>query len=1659
MTITVYIGDPLLTGETATRQVEDAFYGADFPLRLKITKTIIDPLSFPEIEGFYINHGIGENVIVVFPTMDSLIRAATSIENIADKKDLLSILIISDDVIAIPALPYKPINSETDINDLNISFTTQFDYISSQINNATSGLPQTRAELITEQATRATNDTAIVSSITALSAQINNSVTGLAKTRADLITEQDARATNDSAVASSVTALSAQVNNVTTGLPKTRAELATEQTTRADNDTAIASNVTALSAQINNATTGLPKTRADLVTEQGARAFGDSAVADTVTTLSAQVNNSVTGLPKTRADVITEQNARVAGDSAVADTVTALQAKVSDDISAAILAEQSARSNGDGAVALSVTTLSAQVNHATSGLPKTRADLVTEQKTRADNDTTIASSVTALSTTVGSHTTSISSQLTSINGLNASYSVKIDANGFISGYGLASDTTNGVTVSSFAIRADRFSISSPTNPKTPSNPSGIPSVSPFEVRTAATTIDGVTFQPGVYLDNAYITKLTVNQIDARGLVIKDENGNLIIGLGTGFGKNGVGMDYGYIGGSTAPAPNATKNINYKQGGTVPTGQNGDTWFVSTPTAGYITGALYLYSNGWQISSDSTRSQLAGSGVNVMHPRYCTFEEAGLPTLGYGAGGPTPWSQDSTQSVFGSKSLKIHHVTTANDYVTLAPDFSIKLQAGKKWIFSCSVRCSAPSIALNIFLRSVTTNQPGGTQDNSLASLIVTSSVVNSWARYSGVLDLTNDPSVNFQCILDCATDATPYDMWFDGIMLEAQVGDKTTPSPYNEPPNFMATFIGALDSTKNTIYRQTTAPTGGVYSLGDLWFNTTPITASSPATFSQWDGSTWAIVSNVVTNTSQVTDGAGLGTKAVWANVTDSDGTKPANNATNDATFVNTTYPADKLNLQGQIDGKIESWFQIADPASSWSTTAIKLTHTGDTWFKSDTKKLYRYNNTSWNELTDQKAIDAYDNAGTAQSTADGKAVVFIGTTNPTNYDIGDLWDSGATPRNLKTANTASPTYNAAHWTVSANLITDTNQILDSAGLGQSAAWASVVNRPTSLATLNTADGTLLTDSASKLNHSANLLYNGGFENGTDGWGNNFEAGVGNSIWGTTVTKTGLVAGTYVLQQENRLPVQAGAWYVITGDSLLLNPGSGDNVYFDLIFKDGNGADIANGGDSLQNPISYSHDFNIGNANRDAHAIATQAPSGAVSAMARFVAYISSANVIVGCRQIKVERRGLPATAYSSEATFVMLQSKANTAAADAIAANAAIGIISSDGWLSMSEKPDVISRVQSIDNEQAGIDNQADVLVIGRVNYDTAITNFHSYLVTLSPAWNDKTQDTPIDGTLLWHFENVAYYKQLLLNAFVTKNKSLADQANGAIAVIVNNGILDASEKPAVRKEWDQIILDYEAINSQAQTYGTDFTAYQGAINDLYRFLDNGSNVEVNVFTEPPSFITTANLSVDTPVVRQTMINVFADYYYYRTYTINLITDKAATMALWSGIPVGGGRPVDDATKNLGDYANLIGKVNPANRDAYLANNCTSYASSTKGVDHQVAVHGSTAVPTSILVTAGVYITTGGGSVNARARLSVYRLNAAANGWDIIYVGGVAVYDQATISMVSAGGAKVPFHITMTCTETTSYRFAITNDADIVSWAEHVITTLEVVK
>lgn len=127
---------------------------------------------------------------------------------------------------------------------------------------------------------------------------------------------------------------------------------------------------------------------------------------------------------------------------------------------------------------------------------------ITELETEVDDLGTVvgaqATTISAIQTTVGENTTAIETNATSIDGIHGQYTVKIDVNGRVAGFGLSNTDAeyDGGIHSEFAVVADRFQIVSTADDDDV--------IVPFIVTTTTTTLNGVSVPAGVYIADAYI---------------------------------------------------------------------------------------------------------------------------------------------------------------------------------------------------------------------------------------------------------------------------------------------------------------------------------------------------------------------------------------------------------------------------------------------------------------------------------------------------------------------------------------------------------------------------------------------------------------------------------------------------------------------------------------------------------------------------------------------------------------------------------------------------------------------------------------------------------------------------------------------------------------------------------------------------------------------------------------------------------------------------------------------------------------------------------------------------------------------------------------------------------------------------------------------------
>ncbi len=168
---------------------------------------------------------------------------------------------------------------------------------------------------------------------------------------------------------------------------------------------------------------------------------------------------------------------------------------------AGVWSEQSARIEGDLAQSIRVDQVVTQMN---------QNDALYQQQIKATADAVSANvtATTTLQTKVGENTASIQAQQTSINGLTARATLKLQSGNLIGGVGIENDSK---TVD-FIIQANKFAIGAP------SGVSGVSHAYAFIYQSTASTLpNGTVIPKGLYLDDAYIGSINANKIHADSL--------------------------------------------------------------------------------------------------------------------------------------------------------------------------------------------------------------------------------------------------------------------------------------------------------------------------------------------------------------------------------------------------------------------------------------------------------------------------------------------------------------------------------------------------------------------------------------------------------------------------------------------------------------------------------------------------------------------------------------------------------------------------------------------------------------------------------------------------------------------------------------------------------------------------------------------------------------------------------------------------------------------------------------------------------------------------------------------------------------------------------------------------------------------------------------
>lgn len=300
--------------------------------------------------------------------------------------------------------------------------------LSSRIDVVSATAGANTAAINTEKTARASGDAANAASITSVQASLN-AVAGTVDANSTAVNTLSARVTN----------VEGSVNSNSQAITSLQATIA-----NADNVGATAQSVIDLSARVTVNEGNIASNSQSITTLQSAvdTLQGDNGGSTAISDLSTRVT-AVEGTVTSQGNAITTLNSNVGTNtSGIASNSTAINSLTTR------------ANNVDGTLSSQAT----QLSSLSSAVGANAADISTEKTARASGDSANATSINNLSTTVSGHTATINSFQSSIDGINAKAGVTIDVNGYMTGWALNNNGSSGA----FNVRADKFSVTSPT---------------------------------------------------------------------------------------------------------------------------------------------------------------------------------------------------------------------------------------------------------------------------------------------------------------------------------------------------------------------------------------------------------------------------------------------------------------------------------------------------------------------------------------------------------------------------------------------------------------------------------------------------------------------------------------------------------------------------------------------------------------------------------------------------------------------------------------------------------------------------------------------------------------------------------------------------------------------------------------------------------------------------------------------------------------------------------------------------------------------------------------------------------------------------------------------------------------------------------------------
>ena len=494
--------------------------------------------------------------------------------------------------------------------------------------------------------------------------------------------------------------------------------------------------------------------------------------------------------------------------------------------------------------------------------------------------------------------------------------------------------------------------------------------------------------------------------------------------------------------------------------------------------------------------------------------------------------------------------------------------------------------------------------------------------------------------------------------------------------------------------------------------------------------------------------------------------------------------------------LQNQIDGAIESYFEKTDPTTSnypaneWTTEEQKQAHSNDTYTNLSTGKSWKWvkdgDTWKWNAITDTATEKALAAAAKAQDTADGKRRVFV--SQPTTgqaYDVGDLWVNatyGETYKNdllrCKTAKKENEAFSISHWELASRYTDDTkaNEAAEAAREAAEAANAAQEAADEAAATA----GVAKTEAQAANTELDNLKSDGTI---------------------SPVEKTALKQQHADIKAEHgQITAEAGKYSISVTD-------------YEAAYKKADAA-LTKYTASTPEYITVESDY----SDISAYYSKRQTILDTIAAKAKEAS--DAAKKAADDAAAKAEE----AAESASEAAQKAIEAKtaadnaataAKNAQDDADEANSMLSDIANDNKLTAQEKQQTKKEWDVIVSEKPKNDASADKFGVSKTAYGSAYTALSTYI---TPLLSDLSSTSNITGTE-FRAKFKAYYdaRTDLLNAISAKAKELADNAQEAADAAAESASQAIEDAAAAKNAADKAQADVDAEKERMDEWAAD--------------------------------------------------------------------------------------------------------------------------------------------------------------------------------------------------------------------------------------------------